>query len=352
MEAQSIQCSTFASDEGECGDVSCGWPGFYDVSAAFITGEGTMASEPRSVPCQGTSCGNISGILTAVSNSGYCCDRDNDRFVGSHPGCPTATDCRDDVPDINPDAIEICDGVDNNCVNGIDEGSVCPSPTPEYEGGEHIGGGFSCDLCTDLVDNDLDGATDYQDPGCISCNPSPIVIDVLGNGFDMSSAANGVMFDITATGRQTQISWTQGGDDSWLALDRNGNGSIDDGTELFGNFTPQPLPPPGEMRNGFLALAVYDSAENGGNSDGFVTPEDLIFGSLRLWRDTNHNGISERSELFTLPQLGLRKMHLDYKTSNRTDEFGNQFRWRAKVKDDRDAQLGRWAWDVILGTQP
>jgi hypothetical protein len=141
-----------------------------------------------------------------------------------------------------------------------------------------------------------------------------------------------------------KIAWTApDSDDAFLALDRNGNGVIDDGAELFGDITAQPA---SWAPNGFRALAALDN-----NTDGLIDKDDSSFNDLLLWQDTNHNGISEAEELQKLKNSGLRVISLDYKSARRQDQYGNQFRYRAKVKDSRNAQNGRWAWDVFLATR-
>jgi hypothetical protein len=123
-----------------------------------------------------------------------------------------------------------------------------------------------CEQCLDTCDL----TTHHCDSSC-DCVPnlgSPIVIDTTGEGFHLTSATEGVIFDIRGDGRPIQLAWTaETSRNAFLALDRNGNGKIDNGKELFGNFTDQPPCPDGggACRNGYRALAEFDKPANGGN---------------------------------------------------------------------------------------
>jgi hypothetical protein len=188
----------------------------------------------------------------------------------------------------------------------------------------------------------------YGDCQCYNGDETPIIVDVLGNGFDLTDTANGVNFDLDNHARADRFSWTTtGSDDAFLVLDRNGNGTIDDGSELFGSAAHQTTVA-GTSRNGFLALDEFDKSAKAGNDDGVVDARDSVFSQLRLWQDVNHNGISEPNELHTLTELGVESIALDYRESRRTDRYGNLFRYRAKVYGTNHRDLGRWAYDVIL----
>ncbi len=84
------------------------------------------------------------------------------------------------------------------------------------------------------------------------------------------------------------------------------------------------------------------------NADGKIDSRDAIYSLLQLWQDRNHNGVSEPDELHPVDRLGLKALSLDYRRSRRVDRHGNEFRYRAKVTDFRDTQLGRWAYDLFL----
>jgi hypothetical protein len=235
---------------------------------------------------------------------------------------------------------------------------VGPTPTPTPTGG---GGGETwCDpYCYGGVRNRLwerplfvraafaPGGMFNVDGCCIS---TPILIDVRGDGFALTDAAGGVSFDFNGDGTRGRISWTaHGSDEAWLVLDRNGNGTIDNGAELFGNVTPQP---DSGKRNGFLALAEYDKRTNGGNGDGVIGGGDEIYASLRLWQDANHDGLSQAEELRPLPAHGVGRIELDYREARRRDRYENEFRYRAKVSGTDGARPGRWAYDVLLVSAP
>jgi hypothetical protein len=175
---------------------------------------------------------------------------------------------------------------------------------------------------------------------CKYLGGSPILIDTRNTGFHLSSPEKGqcIEFDLRGDGKKECWSWpVAGSGNGWLALDRNHNGKIDDGKELFGNFTDQqtmvPLNPRGiDMRNGYVALSEFDKPENGGNSDWVIDENDKVYDRLMVWIDDSpRDGITQPSELHTLRSLGIRSISLIPVVSQKQDPWGNSFKWAGEL---------------------
>lgn len=180
-------------------------------------------------------------------------------------------------------------------------------------------------------------ATESVDAYCLNCGhpcEEPIIVSLRDGRYELTDTAGGVWFDLSADGKLQRLPWTaRGSDDAFLVLDRNSNGVIDNGTELFSHVSPQPPPGEGEVPHGFRALAVFDQAINGGNSDGQITSDDLIYPHLRLWHDIDHNGETNAGELLTLAGVGLQSVSLAYTDRDEhRDRFGNVFKFSAEAQ--------------------
>ena len=135
-----------------------------------------------------------------------------------------------------------------------------------------------------------------------------------------------MQFDLDDDGVLDQVGWTSADQlDALLCMDRNGNGIIDDGSELFGNVTRMMTGLP--ARNGFIALAELDAGIVGGNENGFVDFYDPLFSKLMIWIDSNHNGFSEADELSYVSEIGILAVDLDYREHGRVDQHGNRFKY-------------------------
>lgn len=133
---------------------------------------------------------------------------------------------------------------------------------------------------------------------------SPLILDLDGDGVETLSYTSGIFFDHDGDGFAEETGWV-GKDDGLLVWDRNGNGQIDDGSELFGNNAY--LPGGGRASDGFAALALFDS-----NGDGKIDANDERFHELRVWRDSNSSAGVDAGELMTLSEANVRSIDLGY----------------------------------------
>lgn len=187
---------------------------------------------------------------------------------------------------------------------------------------------------------------------CVWTPGSPIIVDTRRNGYRLTSVEGGVLFDLNADGMPERVAWTHpDSDEAFLAMDRNGNGRIDDGTELFGNRTPAHASRSDvTTANGFEALAYLESPSYGRSvADGRIDARDAAYGALLLWRDANHNGLSEPGELQPLAAAGVAAIDTAYKEKKRVDRHGNEFRQKGRITwTDGDAVV----YDVWLQWRP
>ncbi|MCC6746928.1 MAG: hypothetical protein IT371_04670 [Deltaproteobacteria bacterium] len=173
--------------------------------------------------------------------------------------------------------------------------------------------------------------------GGAKCVGSPLVLDLGNDGVAPTSIEQGVRFDLEGLGAQ-RTAWIKG-DDALLVMDRNGNGRIDGGAELFGSGTLVHGVP---AADGFQALAVLDLPAHGGNGNGLVEAGDLLFSELALWSDRNGDGQAQPGELRGLETAGVRALEIAPQSrAHRFDAHGNDLGLAARFHfaDGRSAVL-------------
>ena len=136
---------------------------------------------------------------------------------------------------------------------------------------------------------------------------TPLVLDLNGDGIQTLSINDGVEFDLLDTGTKVQTGWISG-EDALLAIDSDGNGQIDNRSELFG----------GEVGDGFARLGSFDS-----NDDGLVDLTDAGFSELQVWQDSNENGVTDAGELVDLESAGVASLNTSYTDVFSMDAQGN-----------------------------
>jgi hypothetical protein len=144
---------------------------------------------------------------------------------------------------------------------------------------------------------------------------SPLVIDLNGNGIQTTTLSSSIgTFDLLNTGSAIRSGWISSGD-AFLAIDSNGNGVIDNRSELFG----------GNDGEGFARLAGFDS-----NGDGRVDANDLHFSELLVWQDLNGDHRTEAGELKMLSEAGIGSLDVNYRLQPQLQN-GNWLKERGEV---------------------
>ena len=160
----------------------------------------------------------------------------------------------------------------------------------------------------------------------------PIVLDLGGEGIQLTEAGKGANFDINADGIMDKTAWVKG-NTAMLVYDKNGNNAIDNGSELFGDQNG--------AKDGFKELAKYDS-----NNDGKIDSKDTIYKNLKLYRDLNGDGKMQSNEFNTLQEMGIKALNLECRDCD-DDVNGNSIVLRGSFERE-DGTKGEMA-DAIFG---
>ena len=169
-------------------------------------------------------------------------------------------------------------------------------------------------------DGFFEGIWSFFNPDNPFDNPliSPLIIDLDGDGVELTSLGNSqTHFDLDGNGFAQRTGWVTG-DDAFLAIDRNGDGKINDINELFGNANT----------DGFTELSELDT-----NNDGVIDANDAAFASLMLWQDRDGDGVTDEGELISLADAGIASIDLQATAIDETNN-GHDVSHRSRVMMD------------------
>jgi hypothetical protein len=168
---------------------------------------------------------------------------------------------------------------------------------------------------------------------------TPLVLAFGDESVRFTHGAGG--FDLVGAGASVDTDWVDAST-PWLALDRDGNGAIDDGRELFGSMTE--LPTGVRASNGFVALAALDE-----DGDGWITAADGVFSRLLLWSDRDQDRHSTAGELIRAEDAGIVAISLGYRNEIRCSDGNCEVeRARFVFRDGRGAEQDGQIVDVHL----
>jgi trimeric autotransporter adhesin len=177
---------------------------------------------------------------------------------------------------------------------------------------------------------------------------SPLILDLEGDGFWGTGPEDPTWFDLDGDGERELITWNhRHSNDGFLWLDRNGNGEVDGGPELFGDATA--LPSGKTAANGFEALAAFDAAGQGGDGDEVITAADAVWNDLEIWIDADADGMLDPGESSPLGRWSILGISLAYLDSDEFDGNGNRHKYVSLyLKRERGRIVQRRIDDVFF----